>query len=276
MRGLRRGWRARRLRRARPPYPLWRRVRGGVLDPYCLSRAERVRLRALAGEFLRRKVITGAQGQPVDDFLRLAVAAQACLPVLNLGLDWYRGWREIIVYPGSFVVERDTMDAAGVVHRERRVLGGEAWDRGPVILAWEDLRPDAGARAEGVNLVLHEFAHKLDMQSGAANGRPPLHRDMDPRRWAAVFSQAYARLQRELDAGGPGFLDPYAASDPAEFFSVASEAFFEDPVGLRQAAPELYDQLRRFYRQDPAARLTAAAAGRSLNAGDRAEGDHDR
>ncbi len=247
----RRGRRARRLRRQRIPYRLWRAAAGPVLAPYRLAGRARVRLRALAGEFLQAKVFTGARGQAIDDALRVAIAAEACLPVLALGLRWYRGWREIIVYPGSFVVEHEVEDSAGVVHRERRVLGGEAWDRGPVILAWEDVRPDADLRRQGVSLVLHEFAHKLDMQSGTANGRPPLHPGMDPRRWAEVLSRAYARLQSEAEWGG-GFIDPYGAESPAEFFAVASEHFFLAPEALQREAPELYGQLRLFYRQDPA------------------------
>ncbi len=247
---------ARRLRSTRIPWPLWQAaVRAAPLLVRVAPR-DRWRLRALAGRFLRDKTISGARGLAPDDFSRVFIAAQACLPVLRLGLDWYRGWTEVIVYPDTFVVERDEYDAGGVVHRSRRALAGESWDRGPVILSWADAHPAQGHRQPGSNVILHEFAHKLDLLNGAANGMPPLHSGMSRREWTETFSAAYAQLCRQLERGQHTPLDPYAGEGPAEFFAVASEEFFEDPVHLQRAYPAVYDQLSRFYRQDP---LTGSA-----------------
>jgi len=173
------------------------------------------------------------------------------LLILELGPEYFDGWLEIIVYPGSFVVEREQQDVAGLVHKRRAVLGGEAWGRGPVILAWDDAQPDALTRSEGSSVILHEFAHKLDMLNGAANGMPPLHPDMNRHDWTRIFNHAYEQLRARIDQQLRTDIDPYAAENPAEFFAVISEAFFLLPTRLHHDHPDLYDQLRLFYRQDP-------------------------
>ena len=242
----------------------WRRQSGGPIEvsqaqwshvearlPFLdyLAAGDRRRLRAMALEFLREKEFAGARGFEPGDDVRLAVALQACLPVLNLGLEWYDGWIGIVVYPGDFVIPRKEMDDDGVVHEYDDPVAGEAWHGGPVILSWFDDPDDA----EGMNVVIHEFAHKLDMRNGEADGMPPLPQDMNRRDWAVVFRDAYDHFCRRVDSGEDTALDPYAAEHPAEFFAVMSEAFFETPALLRAEYPRVYEQLRQFYRQDPAA-----------------------
>lgn len=199
--------------------------------------------------FLLRKRLESGGGLVIDDTMQLRVATMATLPVLNLGLDWYRGWRAVILYPAEFVPDREYEDEAGVVHIDRHPLSGEAWLQGPVILSWEDIR-DAG-REPGYNVVIHEMAHKLDMLADGANGCPPLHRGMDPAAWQRTFTRAWDDLSAREAAGEALPLDPYALEDPAEFFSVVSEAFFENPAVLAETWPDVYGQLAAFYRQDP-------------------------
>ncbi len=215
-----------------------------------LDDGERGRLRELATLFLHDRDIYGAGGLDPDPAMAVEVALVGCLPVLNLGLDWYRDIRTLVLYPGDFVARHRYQDEAGVEHDEESVMAGEAWERGPVVLSWANV--EASRDADGFNVVIHEFAHKLDMANGEANGHPPLHRDMDRRRWTDAFSAAYQRLCAVLEAGREPWLDPYAAESPAEFFSVLSEAFFELPELLQEEEPAVYEQLTRFYRQDPA------------------------
>jgi MtfA peptidase len=199
--------------------------------------------------FLATKSVTAAGDHTLDDAMRVSIAVQACILVLELGIEYYDGWEEVIVYPDEFFPEQTWTDAAGVVHTERVGRLGEAWLRGPVVLSWADV-----ARAgdqDAVNVVIHEFAHKLDMLNGSANGFPPLHRGMNRQAWAAAFEDAFhhhgVRVRRRENTE----IDPYAAESPAEFFSVASEVFFETPDVLAAVYPAVYEQMRLFYRQDP-------------------------
>ena len=225
-----------------------------------LSAEEASRLRELVVLFLDEKSIAGAAGVQVDDEMRVVIAAQACMLILNLDLDWYRGWTEMIVYPDQFVVDYEYTDEIGVSHRVREPLGGESWLAGPVILSWADAeQADSGL---GYNVVIHEFAHKIDMLNGEANGFPPLHAGMSRERWARTWSRAYEDFCERVDRRRETAIDPYAAESPAEFFAVLSESFFEIPVAVGSAHPELYAELAEFYRQDPAERLKLAAAER--------------
>ncbi|MBA2689284.1 MAG: zinc-dependent peptidase [Burkholderiales bacterium] len=235
---------------------LWRRVIADRPLFDGLTDGELSRLKDLAVLLLREKDIHGAAGQAIDDNVRITIAAQACLPILNLGLDYYKGWIEVIVYPEQFVPLREYVDEAGVVHQTRHPLAGESWLGGPLILSWEDASyVDDGA---GVNVVIHEFAHKLDMLNGDVNGFPPLHADMRRERWASAFSAAYDGFCSAVDRGEEPRIDPYASESPAEFFAVMSEAFFEIPVVLKKQYPDVYAQLALFYRQDPVRRRPAA------------------
>jgi Mlc titration factor MtfA (ptsG expression regulator) len=193
----------------------------------------------------------GAHGLALTDEVRLSIAAQACLPVLNLGLDVYQGWVGVIVYPGEFRVQKEEVDEDGVVHTFEEELAGEAWPGGPVVFSWEDV----GLSERGYNVVIHEFAHKIHMDGGGDENYPAARKDMDAAKWRATLEQAYRRFCDEVDSGEATFIDPYAAEHPAEFFAVMSEAFFTESAVLARDWPELYTQLARFYRQDPAMRL---------------------
>ncbi|MCW5576501.1 MAG: zinc-dependent peptidase [Burkholderiales bacterium] len=221
-----------------------------------LSAGEQRRLRELTALFLDRKPVSGAGGLEMTREMQLIIAAQACLLVLNLDLDLYDDWVEVIVYPDEFVVEHDYMDEDGVMHKVRAPLSGEAWEHGPVILSWRDAQEADGG--DGYNVVLHEFAHKIDMRNGSANGFPPLHADMDRQVWSEAFGAAFADFGRRLDEREELPLDEYAAEDPAEFFAVTSELFFERPDALHGLYPAIYDQLAQFYRQNPLARIHPA------------------
>ena len=253
---------------------LWERATSSWLFMRGVSAAESEKLRGISERFLQHKRFAGTHELEVTEEMRVAIAAQACILVLELGDEWYEGWSDIIVYPAQFAPEREYMDEDGVMHVTQDAMAGEAWLGGPVILSYEDvaMAADEEARVAGYNVVIHEFAHKLDMRNGEPNGSPPLHRDMSARRWADVFKTAYEdfcarvdaadalperRAQAALDALP---MDPYAAENAGEFFAVASEAFFETPELLAPAYAEVYEQLAQFYRQDPRARLARPGA----------------
>jgi Mlc titration factor MtfA (ptsG expression regulator) len=253
--GLTHWWRNRTLRRLRADVTpgTWDRLWPRLPLLAGLDAQESQRLRDLALLFLADKAIEEVQGARLDQAMRLTIALQACLPVLNLGLDWYRGWYAVIVYPDEFVPEREWVDEDGVVWMAEEPMSGEAWEQGPVILSWADVK--AGGVRDGFNVVVHELAHKLDMRDGAANGHPPLHRGMGDKRWAEVLGRAYEDMVRRVDGGEDTPIDPYATESPAEFFAVVSEAFFELPQLLDAEYPEVYAELKDFYRQDPRRRL---------------------
>ena len=221
-----------------------------------LSESERKRLKELAVLFCHRKSFEGAHGHAVTDEMALVIALQACLPVLELGLGVYDGWSSVIVYRSGFAPVHSYRDEYGVEHSVQSELSGEAWQRGPVVLAWDDA--SRAGEVDGYNLVIHEFAHKLDMQNGTANGFPPLHRGMDASTWSLIFTQGFEDFVRKCDHGDDLGIDCYAAESPAEFFAVMSEVFFERPKLLRRHYPSVYAQLKRYYRQDPGMRNWSA------------------
>ena len=254
--GILQSWRRRRtIASAKLDPDLWRRVTGALPFLRGLTPAELARLRELAILFLAEKEMHGAHGLELTDAVRLSIAVQACLPVLNLGIGWYDGWVGVIVYPGEFRVRKEETDEHGVVHTFDEGLSGEAWPGGPVVLSWQD----ADMAEAGYNVVIHEFAHKLHMLRGDDAGFPLPHPDMDAGAWRETLARAYARFCAEVDAGAPTIIDDYAAEHPAEFFAVTSETFFTDSAILARDYPELYAQLARFYRQDPAGVLRASA-----------------
>jgi MtfA peptidase len=235
-------WRRRRvLEKHRIDDALWQHVTAPL---WFMPRSEK--LRQLALLFLAEKQFTGAHGMEVTDAMRVSIAAQACLPILELGMDWYSGFTGIVVYPGDFRVQRTETDEHGVVHEWDDELAGEAMPGGPVVLSW-----DATANDPEINVVIHEFAHKLDMLNGAADGLPPLHPGMDRAAWARTFEQAYGGFCDAVDRGKETWLDPYAGEHPSEFFAVISEAFFEQPAETKRRYPDVYHQLKLFYKQDP-------------------------
>ncbi len=223
---------------------------------YGFAREDRQHLRQLAHHLLQGKTFSPVAGAAPSGGDIAAIVTQAALPILNLGTSWYRGWSEVVLYPAEFAYEGEQVDEIGVVHRVRQVRAGEAWTGGPLLLSLDSVRMSGWL--EGYNVVIHEFAHKLDMNNGSVNGFPPLHSDMQAETWSQVFSDAFAHLGRELDAledEDQSRIDPYAAESPAEFFAVMSEYFFEWPELLHDSYPAVYEQLRLFYRQDPLGRL---------------------
>lgn len=248
------------VRRHAIPDALWQRVTAELDLLRTLSPPELTRLRELATLFLHQKRFAGTHGFVVDAHMKVSIAAQACLLVLNLGLEYFRGWRGVLIYEGGFLARHHYEDEYGVVHEVEDALDGETWGQGPVILSWAEIAPDREQDAADApsNVVLHEFAHKLDYLSGDANGCPPLHRDVRPARWKAAFLDAYEQLCALVDSDAATPIDPYAAESPAELFAVATESFFLEPAHLRRALPEVYRQLSVFYRQDPETRMRRA------------------
>ena len=238
-------------------------------------------LRQHTAWILANKSFHGAHGLQLTSDMCCSIAVQAALPILGLDTSLYRGWTQIVVYPGGFLVPHTEIDEAGVVHEYLQETAGESWEGGPVILSWEDAQ---GAADTLANVVIHEFAHKLDQRAGGADGMPNLrtHPDLDPRRWSEVLEGTYTdcvdwleELDRSLpadldrdseeaqgwDSGLP--VDAYAAQDPAEFFAVSSESFFIDPWPMASAWPDWYGLLVQYYRQDPLQRLVAAGVMRA-------------
>ena len=216
---------------------------------------EKKRLKTLVEEFLAEKEFSAVGGLELSDEICVSIAAQGCLPILELGLAAYRDWVGIVVYPDEFVVPRRIEDESGIVHEFEDVLSGEAWEGGPLIISWHD----AQMAGSGYNVIIHEFAHKLDMLNGEADGIPALHSGMTSEAWDDVFIPAYEDFCRRVDSGEETDIDPYASDAPAEFFAVISENFFELPDVVNREYPSLYALLRSYYRQDPLGRLKEPA-----------------
>jgi Mlc titration factor MtfA (ptsG expression regulator) len=200
--------------------------------------------------FLDQKRFYGCAGLRITDEIRLTIAAEACLLILNHQGEIYPGLTAILVYPSAFVVNHSEEDEDGVVSFESRDLQGESWDNGRVILAWDAVTHGAADFADGNNVVLHEFAHQLDALSGQADGSPPLAANSF-KSWARVLSQNFEDLQSRSERGLPTAMDTYGATNPAEFFAVATETFFEKPNELYDQRPDLFEELRLYYRVDP-------------------------
>lgn len=243
---------------------LWREVLAQL--PFLADRTagDLTRLRRMASLFLDRKEFSGAGGFIVDDATALSVAMQACLPVLELGIEQYDGFVGIVMHADAVVAEREFTDADGIVHRYDEVLAGEAMEGGPVMLSWADVR---GVGAEGsssaYNVVIHEFAHVLDMRDGQPDGVPLLASAAAREAWLAVLMPEYDRMRERVVCGYETVLDAYAAESPDEFFAVASEAFFVTPRELKEEQPALYRLLASYYRQDPAG-MAPTPSGRGL------------
>ncbi|MEZ5063693.1 MAG: zinc-dependent peptidase [bacterium] len=237
---------------ARPFPPEWDRIlaRNFPLDAG-LPAADRAELRRRVQIFLAEKHFEGAGGLVLTEEIRVTIAAQACLLLLHRGEDFYPRLDSIIVYPAAYRVRTSERSADGVVHEHDQVRLGEAWNTGAVVLSWEDVRYGAADLHDGHNVVLHEFAHQLDLANNAADGAPELPRRSMYVAWARVLGHEYEHLRREIERGHRTLMDAYGATNPAEFFAVATETFFERPHALREKHPELYDQLSRFYAQDP-------------------------
>jgi MtfA peptidase len=244
---------ARALQRRAISTELWRACLADL--PFVAARPpeQQTRLRRMASLFLDRKEFAGAQGFVVSDHIALAVAVQACLPVLELGLDHYDGFIGIVMHADAVVASREAMDEDGVVHAYDEELAGEAMEGGPLMLSWADVLPteDSNAPPTAYNVVIHEFAHVLDLRDGQADGMPLLGSSAERRAWSEVLMSEYDRFCERVVCGHETVLDPYAAEAPDEFFAVSSEAFFVTPQALKQEQPAMYRLLASYYRQDP-------------------------
>jgi len=256
--GMLRKWRRARLNKQRFPAQ-WL----GILQkrvPYygLLSPDEQIELQNLVRIFLAEKKFEGCGGQKITDEIRVTIAAQACILLLNREHDYYAGLESILVYPSSYLAPSKFVDEVGVVHEGDEGRLGEAWLRGAIILSWDEVRQDSRDFQDGRNVTFHEFAHHLDQQDGSFDGAPVLEKPSHYRSWARVLSKEYAALNEAAERGHETLIDQYGATNPAEFFAVITEAFFETPKALQEKHPELYEELKKFFRQDPLARLETA------------------
>jgi Mlc titration factor MtfA (ptsG expression regulator) len=218
----------------------------------CLSREQQQKLRGCIRVFVAEKHWTGCGGLKMSDEIKVTVAGWACLLLLGISGEFYFDRvRSILVYPGAFVQPPQFQGSGGIIDEDRAATG-EAWQRGPVILSWEDVLADGRAAGDGRNLVLHEFAHQIDALDGEMGGSPPMSRRAG-QRWKEVVEREFRRLEDAVRRGRPTLLDDYGATNRAEFFAVATECFFEQPAALQRRHGELYDVLRDFYCLDPAA-----------------------
>jgi Mlc titration factor MtfA (ptsG expression regulator) len=250
------GWIAERRRRRLRATPLrdeWRNIiRRNVPYYACLPADRQVELDGLVQVFLAEKSFEGAGGLEMTDEIRLTIAAQACVLLLGRDPHFYPGLDAIIVYPQAYVSRLARRQPDGTVTDGPQVRLGESWKQGALVLSWDDVVRGARDVHDGHNVVFHEFAHQLDGENGDTDGVPPLESRPMYSAWARVLGTEYEDLASRLGRHASTFLNPYAATSPAEFFAVATEFFFERPLAMRSSHPELYDQLMSFYRQDPA------------------------
>ena len=236
--------------------PEWREAIARNVSFYALlDGPERTKLEEDLRLFMAEKSWEACGGVRLTDAKRASIAAQACLLVLNRSLDDYDHVENILIYPEAYFVHNRRVDPSGVVTESVDGRSGEAWTRGTVVLSWADAREGGRRGGDGRNVVFHEFAHQLDMADHVVDGTPILDSQEEYDRWIEVMTAEFNRLESMVDQRQPSILDAYGATDEAEFFAVATEAFFERSVELRTGHPALYDLLLGFYRQDPAARL---------------------
>jgi Mlc titration factor MtfA (ptsG expression regulator) len=256
------GWRLRRAL-ARPlPAAFGAILERNVAQYRGMGQGQRARLQRLVQQFLYQKKFVGCAGLEVTDEMRVTIAGQACLLLLGNAMpraaagSVYPSLDTVLLYPGAFLVPRREVDTAGVVTEARQDLLGESWGDGRVVLSWEHVRRDGddggpGHERPDHNVVLHEFAHQLDSESGSTNGAPYLGSRASYRSWSEVLSRDYAELRADAMFGQHSVLDHYGATSPAEFFAVATEAFFEQPHPLARRHPALFAEFRKYYRVDP-------------------------
>ena len=246
--------RRQRLRETPLPREAVAAIEANVPSSLGLPQQDRAELEGLIQIFLAEKWFSGCGGLEISDEIRLTVAAQACMLLLRRDVeDVYPGLQSILVYPHAYVVDTKRAGPGGVVIEGREVRLGESWERGALVLSWDDVLKGAADVHDGHNVVFHEFAHQLDQQAGGASGVPNLGRRSRYLAWARVMGEEYAHLLEAVQAHHKVFIDVYGATNPAEFFAVVTECFFEKPVSLQKRHPDLYEQLSDFYRRDPAA-----------------------
>ena len=249
------GWRDRRIV-ARPFPDAWQQHLVRAV-PYMnrLAPGEQQQLRDNIQRFLAHKTFHGCGGQVITDEIRITIAAQACLLLLNRRTAVYPRLKHILVYPDAFVSNlghEENDDGIVDIEDHGHGLLGESWHYGKVILSWDDVRHGAANIHDGHNVVLHEFSHQLDSESGSANGAPVMHGG-NYTAWAQILSEEFEELNEDFHHHHESVMDYYGATNPAEFFAVATETFFEKPHQLRKRHAELFEVLREYYAVDPTA-----------------------
>lgn len=247
------GKKSKRRRLLEKPFPeVWETIlRQRVPYGSSLTYEDRDRLRRLIQVFLDEKMFEGCGGLEISDDIRITIAGHACILLLGGQSDMYPKLRTILVYPGSYLAPHSIRRPDGTVSEGVQGLSGESWSFGNIVLSWKDIQWDSANPGQGRNVVFHEFAHQLDFESGSAQGAPILPRGASYASWAKVLGGVYESLIDALEQDKPSVLDKYGAASPAEFFAVATEAFFLKPAELKSVHPELYSQLKLYYRQDP-------------------------
>ena len=245
-------WRRNRTLERRPiPDALWQLTLARFAFLAARSAADLEALREMSTLFLAQKEFTGARGLAVSDEMAVAIAAQACLPALKLGLEWLDRFVGIVVHEDAVVARREIEDEDGVVHAFDEELAGEAMSGGPVMLAWRDVDAAGASAAEGYNVVVHEFAHVIDMRGGVTAGLEDADPQSERGAWLHALADEYEHFADAIDSDEETFLDPYGAEALEEFFAVAAEAFFVAPREFKAEQPRVYDLLKAFFRQDP-------------------------
>jgi Mlc titration factor MtfA (ptsG expression regulator) len=244
----------RRAKLARQPFPeQWQ----GIICQYAplcnrLAEGDWDELQRHILIFLAEKTFEGCQGMAITDEVRLTIAAQACILLLHRETDYYPGLSSILVHPTAYVADEVVRLHEGMVLEGSEVREGESWHRGAVVLSWDDVQEGSADPNDGYNVVLHEFAHQIDTMHGKGDSSPVLRDRASYTAWAQALEKNFKKFQRDLERDRDTVLDDYGATDPAEFFAVATESFFETPVELNEDYPRLYEELKRFYQQDPA------------------------
>ncbi len=247
------GWRLQRVLR-REIDPAWQAILARNIPIYGRMSVDlQHQLHKLVQQFLYQKKFVGCAGLAIDDEIRVTIAGLACLLLLNRPTRVYPTLHAVLVYPSAFLVPRKHVDAAGVITEERQDLLGESWGDGRVVLSWDHVQRGAGDWSDGQNVVLHEFAHQLDSESGSNNGAPYLGSQDNYRNWSEVLSRDFAHLRQDAIYGQPSVMDHYGATNPAEFFAVATETFYEKPWQMAERHPALFAELFKYYRVDPRA-----------------------
>jgi hypothetical protein len=217
-----------------------------------LSLADQIELRGHIQVFLAEKLFEGCRGLEITDEIRITIAAQACILLLHRQTDYYPGLTSILVHPQAYRAMRREHIGDGVIIEGDEIRLGESWHRGSVVLSWEDVKRQTLGHDNAQNVVLHEFAHQLDISGGQGDRSPVLQQAKSFAKWASTLQENYEQLRADIGADRPTVLDDYGATNPAEFFAVATECFFETPSQLQQHHPQLYNELKEFFQQNPA------------------------
>jgi Mlc titration factor MtfA (ptsG expression regulator) len=216
-----------------------------------LPEADREELRRKVLVFLDEKNFEGCRGLVITDEVRVVIAAHACLLLLHRDTDFYDSLVTILVYPSAFFVDHVEVDEHGLESAMRAENAGESWDQGNVIVAWDVARHGALDPRDGLNVLLHEFAHQIDAEDFRTEGAPVMETKEQRKEWARVMQAEFERLLDDVENDRETLIDDYGATNPAEFFAVCTETFFEKPHQLEKHHPELFAQFKTFFKQDP-------------------------